>query len=32
MKFLVMILSLFCAALLSVLAALYASGRLEKKE
>ncbi len=32
MKFLVLILSLFCAALLSVLAALYASGRLEKKE
>ena len=31
MKFLVLILSLFCAALLSVLAALYASGRLEKK-
>ena len=32
MKFLVLLLSLFCAALLSVLAALYASGRLEKKE
>lgn len=32
MKFLVLILSLLCAALLSVLAALYASGRLEKKE
>ena len=32
MKFLVLVLSLFCAALLSVLAALYASGRLEKKE
>ena len=32
MKFLVLILSLFCAALLSALAALYASGRLEKKE
>ena len=32
MKFLVLILSLFCAALLSMLAALYASGRLEKKE
>lgn len=31
MKFLVLLLSLFCAALLSVLAALYASGRLEKK-
>ncbi len=32
MKFLVLGLSLFCAALLSALAAIYASGRLEKKE